>query len=166
MTHPRTPSSKTTLTRLANYTLFAFLSLILLCLILLTPADAIYQCWVTNRLTNIFIITGGYVVTFLLTVLIYATRIYTNRSVLGGIPKAWIPIEKEDVGKSVRRIVVEGLGRSALVAGGSRPRDLTTTNIDTPAGAGEGASKGEEKKGLLGGFDFDIDPDHPPWGVI
>ncbi|KAL2798427.1 hypothetical protein BJX66DRAFT_295587 [Aspergillus keveii] len=171
------PSSTLT-TTLLNYAVFTFLSIILLCLIILTPADAIYQCYVTHRLTNIFIITGGYVVTFLLVVLIYATRIYTNRTVLSGIPKAWIPIEREDVGKSVRRLVVEGLRRSALVAHGARPRDLSTQ--DTAAGArgvsgddgGYGiravnsADGGEEIRGLLRGFDYDIDPAHPPWGVV
>ncbi|KAL2852370.1 hypothetical protein BJY01DRAFT_95084 [Aspergillus pseudoustus] len=177
-----TPTSKkpssTLTTTLLNYAVFTFLSIILLCLIILTPADAIYQCYVTHRLTNIFIITGGYVVTFLLAVLIYATRIYTNRTVLGGIPKAWIPVEREDVGKSVRRLVVEGLRRSALVAYGARPRDISTR--DTVAGtrgtrghndgygpaAVSGPDGGDERKGLLRGFDFDIDPAHPPWGVI
>ncbi|KAL4908241.1 hypothetical protein BDW74DRAFT_98754 [Aspergillus multicolor] len=180
---PTTPTSAnrnrkgSALFRFLNYTVFIFLSIILLCLIVLTPADAIYQCYVTHRLTNIFIITGGYVVTFLLAVLIYATRIYTNRSVLGGIPKAWIPIEKEDVGKSVRRLVVEGLGRSALIARGARPRSLRSTNgarsgnahvdANTGAGAGEvGDGDGEEREGLLRGFDYDLDPANPPWGVI
>ncbi|KAL4821821.1 hypothetical protein BDW67DRAFT_149596 [Aspergillus spinulosporus] len=167
--------NRTTITRLLNYTVFTFLSIILLCLILLTPADAIYQCYVTHRLTNIFIITGGYVVTFLLTVLIYATRIYTNRSVLGGIPKAWIPVEKEDVSKSVRRLVVEGLGRSALIARGARPRNLgRDSGANGPrygdgggqAFADAGADDNEERKGLLRGFDYDVDPANPPWGVI
>ncbi|KAL2866562.1 uncharacterized protein BJX67DRAFT_130808 [Aspergillus lucknowensis] len=158
---PSRKSSSTLTTTLLNYTVFTFLSIILLCLILLTPADAIYQCYVTHRLTNIFIITGGYVVTFLLAVLIYATRIYTNRTVLAGIPKAWIPVEKEDVGKSVRRLVVEGLGRSALVAFGARPRGLSPQDAAVCASTG-----GEERKGLLRGFDYDLDPDNPPWGHI
>ncbi|KAL4976662.1 hypothetical protein BDW66DRAFT_134515 [Aspergillus desertorum] len=177
-TYPAT-RNRTTLSRLLNYTAFTFLSVILLCLILLTPADAIYQCYVTHRLTNIFIITGGYVVTFLLAVLIYATRIYTNRSVLGGIPKAWIPVEKEDVGKSVRRLVVEGLGRSALIAWGARPRKIVRgSGANEPrvgdgdgqafadADAGAGTEDGEEREGLLRGFDYDVDPENPPWGVI
>ncbi|KAL4990636.1 hypothetical protein BDW68DRAFT_154122 [Aspergillus falconensis] len=171
--------NRTTLSRLLNYTVFTFLSIILLCLILLTPADAIYQCYVTHRLTNIFIITGGYIVTFLLAVLIYATRIYTNRSVLGGIPKAWIPVEKQDVGKSVRRLVVEGLGRSALIARGARPRNLgRDSSANRPrdgdgngqaladTGTGAVAGEGEEREGLLRGFDYDVDPENPPWGVI
>ncbi|KAL3457591.1 hypothetical protein BJX64DRAFT_16018 [Aspergillus heterothallicus] len=175
---PTSQKPSSTLTTLLNYAVFTFLSIILLCLIILTPADAIYQCYVTHRLTNIFIITGGYVVTFLLVVLIYATRIYTNRTVLAGIPKAWIPVEREDVGKSVRRLVVEGLRRSALIAYGARPRDLSIRDTAVYAfsapghddgydgGAIDGKDGGEEINGLLRGFDYDIDPTHPPWGVI
>ncbi|KAL4947969.1 hypothetical protein BDW69DRAFT_177364 [Aspergillus filifer] len=173
---------KASLPHILHYTLFTFLAIICLCLIVLTPADAIYQCYITHRLTNIFIITGGYVVTFILAVLVYATRIYTNRTVLGGIPKAWIPVEKEDVGKSVRRLVVEGLGRSALIAGGARPRRLdgrgggngtNRVRVNAGTGANENAlavtgdgNNGEEREGLLRGFDYDIDPANPPWGVI
>jgi len=137
------------LERFFNSTLFFFLALILLCLILLTPVDAIYQCWETNRLTNIFFITGAYVITFLLAVLIYATRIYTNRSTLAGIPKAWIPVEKEDVNKSVRRLVVEGLARSAVISYQARPRDTSNE-----------AGSFQNYKHLL------IDPVNPPWGHV
>ena len=104
------------LDRVLNLTAFTFLSIILFCLILLTPADAIYQCYITKRLINIFFIAGAYIVTFILAVLIYATRIYTNRSVLTGIPKAWIPVGKEDVGTSVRRLVMDGFARSSIIA--------------------------------------------------
>ncbi|KAL4891868.1 Sucrase/ferredoxin-like-domain-containing protein [Aspergillus ambiguus] len=135
--------------RILNYTVFTFFAVILFLLILLTPVDAIYQCYITQRLTNIFIITGGYVVTFLLAVLIYATRIYTNRSALAGIPKAWIPVEKEDVGKSVRRLVVEGLARSAIVAYQARPRDT----------AADGDSFTDYEVPL-------VDRDRPPWGAV
>lgn len=135
--------------RFFNSTVFFFFALTLFCLILLTPADAIYQCYETNRLTNIFFITGAYVITFLLAVLIYATRIYTNRSTLAGIPKAWIPVEKEDVSKSVRRLVMEGLARSAVISYQARPRDLSSE-----------ADAFQNYKSLL------IDPEHPPWGAI
>lgn len=139
------------LERALQYTVFVVLAVILFCLVLLTPSDAIYQCYVTQRLTNIFIITGGYVVTFLLTALIYATRIYTNRTVLSGIPKAWIPIEKEDVGKSVRRLVVEGLARSAIIAYQARPRD--------PAADAEADAFDEYPM-------LQIDAARPPWGAV
>ncbi|KAL2005797.1 hypothetical protein VTN00DRAFT_10290 [Thermoascus crustaceus] len=135
--------------RILYTTVFAFLSFVLLCLILLTPGDAIYQCYKNHKLTNIFIITGAYIITFLLAALIYASRIYTNRSVLAGIPKAWIPVEKADVGKSVRRLVVEGFARSAIIAYQARPRDTS----------------GEED----GPLDYQmlmVDRERPPWGHI
>ena len=132
-----------------NSSSFFFFSLICLGLICLTPADAIYQCWVTRRLTNIFFIAGAYVLTFVLAFLIYATRLYTNRTALAGIPKVWIPVEEEDVTKSVRRLVVEGLARSAIIAYQACPRDTT----------------GEEDS-FLNYKDLAIDPKHPPWGSV
>ncbi|KAJ6084079.1 hypothetical protein N7486_010879 [Penicillium sp. IBT 16267x] len=137
------------LERVLNTSFFFFLALILFALILLTPADAIYQCYKTNQLTDIFFITGAYVITFILAVLIYSTRIYTNRSTLAGIPKAWIPVEKEDVSKSVRRMVKEGLARSAVVSYQARPRDTS----------GE-ADSFQNYEPLL------IDPKRPPWGRV
>ncbi|KAL4788119.1 hypothetical protein BJX76DRAFT_197556 [Aspergillus varians] len=161
-------NSSSTIARLLNYTVFTLLSILLLCLIVLTPADAVYQCYITHRLTNIFIIIGGYFVTLLLAVLIYATRIYTNRTVIGGIPKAWIPVEKEDVGKSVRRLVVEGLRRSALVAWGARPREVKAREQAHVLALADTTSdyNDVEQEGLLRGFDYDVDPANPPWGVI
>ncbi|GKZ39633.1 hypothetical protein AbraIFM66950_000794 [Aspergillus brasiliensis] len=135
--------------RVLNLTVFIFFSVVLFLCIILTPADAIYQCYITQRLTNIFIITGGYVVTFILAVLIYTTRIYTNRTVLSGIPKAWIPVEREDVGKSVRRLVKEGLAHSAIIAYQARPRDIAADGHDF---------SGYES--LL------VDYDNPPWGEV
>ncbi|KAF4239744.1 hypothetical protein CNMCM6805_005629 [Aspergillus fumigatiaffinis] len=135
--------------RILNYAAFTFFSVLLICLIILTPADAIYQCYKTHRLTNIFFITGAYVATFILAALIYATRIYTNRTVLSAIPKAWIPVEKEDVGKSVRRLVVEGLARSAIIAYQARPRDM----------AADG-DKFADYPMLV------VDRDRPPWGRV
>jgi hypothetical protein len=137
------------LERFLNTTGFSFFALILVCLILLTPADAIYQCYETNRLTNIFFITGAYVTTLILAVLIYATRIYTNRNALTGIPKAWIPVEKQDVNKSVRRLVKEGLARSAVIAYQARPRDVSTDEDSF-----------QSYRPLL------INSERPPWGQV
>lgn len=136
--------------RIFYITLFVILYVVLLALILFTPGEAIYQCYKNHNLTDIFIITGAYVITFLVALLIYSTRIYTNRTVLAGIPKAWIPVEKEDVGKSVRRLVVEGLARSAIIAYRARPKDLTA----------------EEEEQPLDDHTLMIDREHPPWGHI
>ncbi|KAJ5823249.1 hypothetical protein N7447_005589 [Penicillium robsamsonii] len=137
------------LERLLNTTGFFFFAIILFCLIILTPVDTIYQCYETNRYTNVFFIIGAYVITFILAALIYATRIYTNRSALTGIPKAWIPVEREDVSKSVRRLVKEGLVRSAVIAYQARPRDISTDEDDF-----------QNYRPLL------IDPERPPWGYV
>ncbi|EEH08117.1 sucrase/ferredoxin domain-containing protein [Histoplasma capsulatum G186AR] len=116
---------KTRLSRVFYTTFFTVLAFIFFILTLLTPADTIYQSSKTRRLGNVFIVSGVYIITLLLAILIYASRIFTNRSVLAGIPKPWIPVEKPDVPKSVRRLVVKGLSRSAIIAQQSRPRDRT-----------------------------------------
>ena len=88
-----------------------------------TPADTIYESYKRNRLIDIFLIAGVYVFTALLAALIYASRIYTNRSVLKDIPKTFMPIEKEDLpGRRVHRLIQECLERSAVIAYQARPR--------------------------------------------
>lgn len=103
-----------------TYTLLFFILIILLGV---TPADTIYQSIRSNDIQKIFIVAGVYVLTFLITILIYATRLYTNRSVLAGIPKAYIPVENGEVGKMVRRMILKNLKRSAIIAWDSKPRD-------------------------------------------
>ncbi|KAL1965069.1 hypothetical protein VTN77DRAFT_6129 [Rasamsonia byssochlamydoides] len=137
------------LLRILSSTIYAVLNIILFCLTLLTPGDFIYQCYKNHRPTNIFIVTGAYIITVALALFFYASRIYTNRTVLSGIPKAWIPVETGDVGKSVRRLVVEGLARSAIIAYQARPRDLS-----------DEANEPRHDKTLS------VDRDRPPWGVI
>lgn len=158
--------------RIVLSTAFTFLLVVLFCLIIISPVDAIYQCYTTRRLINIFFIAGAYIITFLLALLIYASRILTNRSVLSGIPKAWIPVEKEDVSKSVRRLVVEGLARSAIIAYQARPRDTTMAGgtkfedyddddgAATTTGGGGEADSTADYRALL------VDRERPPWGHI
>lgn len=110
--------------------LFIILSIILFLLTIVTPGDIIFQSLRNNRLGNIFAIASVYIVALLLSLLIYLTRLYTNRSVLGGIPRPWVPVEKPDVPKSVRRLVVEGLTRSAVIAQQATPRDRTDEDND------------------------------------
>jgi hypothetical protein len=105
-------------------TTYTVLFSITLGLLVVTPADTIYQSIRTDEIQKIFVISGVYFLTFLITILIYSTRLYTNRSVLQGIPKAYLPIEDGEVGKLVRRLIVKDLKRSAIVAWDSRPRDL------------------------------------------
>lgn len=117
MAHPR-------IFRIYYSTLFTFLSIVLLALLLITPIDAITQALSNNQLYDVFVIAGGYLLTLLLALIVYASRLYTNRTVIAGIPKTWIPIEKGDVRDSVRKMIVESLSRSAVIAWYARPRVL------------------------------------------
>ncbi|KZZ90016.1 hypothetical protein AAP_03966 [Ascosphaera apis ARSEF 7405] len=137
---------------------FGFLSFVFLLLTLVSPGDLIYQAYSNHRLGNIFVVAGVYVVTFLIAALIYACRILTNRSVLAGIPKPWIPIEKPDVAQSVRRQIVAGLTRSAIIAQQAHPRDCRFEDIGAldPDLTLIGNASHEGREGEIDG----------PWGTI
>lgn len=120
MSHPR-------LFGIFYSTFFTLLNIVTLGLLLITPADAINQALSNNQIYNVFVIAGGYLLTLILAILIYASRLYTNRTVIAGIPKTWIPVEKGDVRKSVRKIIMESLSRSAVIAWNARPRVLDHT---------------------------------------
>ena len=115
--------------RIFYSTTFSVFALILILLLLVTPADQIYQAFRNKQIYNVFIVAGAYILTLLTAIVLYAFRLYTNRTVLATIPKAWSPIEKSDVGKRVRRLVMEHFERSALIAFESRPRDLRNEKI-------------------------------------
>jgi hypothetical protein len=112
--------------------LFTVLNIVLLVLLLITPADAIQQALNNNQLYNVFVIAGCYLLTLILVIIIYASSLYTNRTVLATIPKTWVPVEKGDVGKSVRKMIVESLVRSAVIAWNARPRISDYTNTSPP----------------------------------
>ncbi|KAH8819955.1 hypothetical protein F5884DRAFT_762357 [Xylogone sp. PMI_703] len=101
---------------------FSILCLILLGLLIVTPADAIRQALHNRQIYNVFVIAGCYFLTIFLATLIYASRLYTTRSVLAAIPKTWIPVEKGDVKERVRKMISDGLKRSAWIAWNARPR--------------------------------------------
>ena len=102
---------------------YTIVFLVIAALVLVTPADAVYQAYRESRWIDIIIIGGGYVLTALIAILIYASRLYTNRVVLNSIPKTYIPIEKEDLpAKKVRNMIVDGLTSSAVIAYQARPK--------------------------------------------
>lgn len=121
--------------RVVYSTSYTALFLLLIAHIVLTPADAIYQSYKAGRLFDIFQVAGAYVLTALVCALLYASRLYTNRSVLKDIPKNFMPIEKEDLpGKRVRRLIVDSLARSVVIAYQARPRpkspEIESLSID------------------------------------
>ena len=110
--------------RIFYSTSFTFVFLLLLAFVIVSPADAVWQSYKAARYLDVFIIAGVYVLTGIVAVLILASRLYTNRSVLASIPKTYMPIEPEDVGNKVRKMVKESLDRSAVIAFNVRPKVL------------------------------------------
>lgn len=101
---------------------YYFIYLVLLAFLIVSPIDLIRQAIITKQNYSILIVALCYLVTILIVVFIYATRLYYNKAVLDSIPKSWIPIEKGDVPRDVRQLVVAGLSRSAAIAYEARPR--------------------------------------------
>ena len=147
-----------------TYTLLYSLTLLLLAI---TPASVIWSAIEASAYQYIFMIGGIYILVALFAIFIYSSRLYTNRTVLAGVGKAYIPIEDGEVGKNVRGMIVGQLERSAIVAWESRPRDL------------EGEIMQAERSGLLPedtlsvdhndymvGRIIAVDPAAPPWGRV
>lgn len=111
--------------RIFYSTSFTIISLFLLTLLLITPVDHIRQAFRDRKIYDIFIIAGAYLLTLLVSVLLYASRLFGNRSVLASIPRPWSPVENGDVNKRMRHLIAEGLKNSAVIAYRARPRDLS-----------------------------------------
>lgn len=109
--------------RIFYSTSFTIVFLLLVCFVCVTPADAIYESYKRRRTLDIFLMSGAYVVTALIAILIYASRLYTNRSILKDIPKSFMPIEKEELpGRRVHKLIQDCLAKSAVIAYQARPR--------------------------------------------
>jgi hypothetical protein len=92
--------------------------------------------------------------------------------VLSAIPKTWIPVEKGDVNKKVRKMIVASLSRSAAIAWDSRPRipqyprtivnePNTRDPVVRPVHMHGDQSEQERKEDTI-----TIPPDLPVWGEI
>ncbi|RDL40786.1 Uncharacterized protein BP5553_00765 [Venustampulla echinocandica] len=160
---------------------FTILCIVLVGLLTITPADAIRQALTNKQLYNVFVIAGCYFITIFFAFLIYASRLYTNRAVLSGIPKTWIPVEKGEVTKYVRRMIVAGLNRSAAIAWDSRPRispqpaitvsvpDARDSIAKLPDSEGKDRESGWLRRKLQSEKEedtIDILPPRPVWGEI
>lgn len=165
-----------------TYTTLLIVTLLLLCV---SPGDTIYQSIKTKEIQKLFVIGGVYLLTFLIVLLIYSTRIYTNRTVLANIPKGYIPVEEGEIGKGVRKMVVKQLRRSAVLAWDTRPRDVRgETDVDNdgdeddllsrPNTADSKKEKHEKEKAQKnkGHHHTDdttiihVDAKSPPWGHV
>lgn len=153
-------------------TTYTVLFFILIVFLAVTPAETIYQSIRTNELQKLFVIGGVYLLTFLIVLLVYSTRLYTNRSVLQAIPKPYIPVEDGEVGKLVRRMVVKALKRSALVAWDSRPRDVRGEARCDDHGDGRPQTAERSEHGFRRrrhGYESTVvavSAQSPPWGLV
>lgn len=101
---------------------YVFLSLIVLLLLLVTPADNVRLALQNHQNLHVLTTVICLSVTLLFVVLLYFARLYVNRTALANIPKPWIPIGRGEVKKSVRKMIVASLSRSAAIAYESKPR--------------------------------------------
>lgn len=167
----------------STYTIFF---VILLFLLTATPADIVYQSirFRNPQLYNVFIVAGVHLLTVVLAIFIYASRIYTNRTVLAGIPKSYIPVEPGEVGKNVRRMIAKQLERSALIVWDARPRDLgaevqsddknRTTSSQPPTAQQQQQPAQRNHPSTIKNYTRPLDPatvipisaSAPPWGPI
>ncbi|KAI0133404.1 hypothetical protein F4776DRAFT_134559 [Hypoxylon sp. NC0597] len=109
--------------RIAYNSVYVLLCLLLAALLLVVPGDFIRQVlFLNNKYINLIVLAIVFVITLLIILFIYALRLYVTRTVLASIPKTWIPIEKGDVPKEVRKMVVTDLGRSAAIAWAAHPK--------------------------------------------
>lgn len=86
---------------------------------------------------------------------------------MAGMGKAYIPVEPGEVGKSVRKMIVNQFVRSAMVAWESRPRDLVGEVLQAEQTVflpPETQSIG--RNDYLVGREIPIDPSSPPWGDV
>ncbi|KAL9620629.1 MAG: hypothetical protein Q9160_004883 [Pyrenula sp. 1 TL-2023] len=136
--------------RIFYSTTFTVIFLVLLAHVLVAPADAVYQAYKKKRLVNVFVVAGVYVVTAIIAAVLYASRLYTNRSILNAIPKTYVPVEEGDVGRSVRRIIADGIAESALIAYEAKPRTAKVEALQEISTMG----------------DQDDEASCPSWGII
>lgn len=140
--------------RIFYSTTFTILSLFLAALLLITPIDQIYQAFSHRQFYNIAMIAGIHLLTFLVAVFLYASRLFANRTTLAKIPRSWSPTEKGDVKKRVRLLVAENLKRSAIIAYKAHPRDCSDeiTQSDGDVNASDHVQR--------------VNPAIPVWGII
>ena len=117
------PNARSILFRIFYSTTFTTLFLILIVIIGISPSDKLYESYRRNRLVDIFLDTGAYVIAALLALFLYASRLFTNRSILRDIPKNFMPIARTEVPRrAIYRLIEEYMARSAIIAYHAKPR--------------------------------------------
>lgn len=147
-----------------TYTALYILTLVFL---LITPVTMAWTTIQQEAIQYTIMIGGAYVLTAIIAIFIYSSRLYTNRSVLSAVGKAYVPIEDGEVGKIIRKMIVKQLHRSAIVAWEARPRDLYGEILRAEQeGILPQASESVDREDYTVGSQILIDPARPPWGDI
>lgn len=107
--------------RVAYGSAYVLLHLVLVGLLLVTPSDAIGRSIHNAQNYNVWIVAVAAVAAVAVVGFVYAFRLYSNKTALASIPKAWVPFGKGDVDNAVHRMVAAGLDRSAAVARRAQP---------------------------------------------
>lgn len=152
--------------RILYRSVYFLLYVVLLGLLLITPADAIERSIENAQRYNIWILTIGYAVTIFIVCFIYAMRLYVNKTVLASIPKAWVPIQKADLKKVVYRMIVVGLNRSAAVASEARPRVHEDEEGEQDQGEQRRVKIGRKKQTAAEELGVALPPHDDVWGEI
>ncbi|QIW99457.1 hypothetical protein AMS68_004975 [Peltaster fructicola] len=146
-----------------TYTVIFIITLIFLAI---TPGSLLFEAFRNTALQYVFIIGGVYILTAIIAIFIYSSRLYTNRSVLAAVGKAYIPIEDGEIGKSVRKLIVGQLERSAVISWESRPRDVKgEIAFAQKEGLTLAASMNESQVDTIGSI-IPIKTRNPPWGDV
>ncbi|KAL8956431.1 MAG: hypothetical protein Q9193_006054, partial [Seirophora villosa] len=153
--------------RIFYSTTFTVLAVITAVLLLLTPGNLVYEAFRYRRITSIFIVASVYVLTLIVAVLLYASRLYTNRRALVHIPKDWSPLKEGDVENKVRKLVADKLEEVTVIAYKSRPRDLSKDNQQGAPHDRGGPQQDNVQVIRPGALESERPPEKiPPWGII
>ena len=96
--------------RIVYNAIYVLLCLVTATLLLVVPGDIATQAiFLSHSWINVIILGIVIALALLIILFVYVTRLYITRMALAAIPRAWIPIEKSDVAKHVRELILQDL---------------------------------------------------------
>ncbi|EPE07550.1 sucrase ferredoxin domain-containing protein [Ophiostoma piceae UAMH 11346] len=138
--------------RVVYASIYTFLHILVVALLLVTPGDIINQSRQRHDIVPIIIVSVAYVAAIITVAFVFFLRLFLNRAVLNSIPKSWIPIGKGDVRKHVRKMIAAGLSRSAAIAFVSRPRIVSDELFEDMCPMLSAGARGAEGALMSGGM--------------
>ncbi|KAK5997311.1 hypothetical protein PT974_02666 [Cladobotryum mycophilum] len=145
---------------------YGLLYVLLVGLLLITPADIIEQSVKDKQYYNVWILAVVYFITTVIVCFVYLVRLYVVKVNLDAIPRDYIPIEREDVPKHVYKMIQAGLSRSAAIAYAARPRVWTEEERESRQHTRDGGNELPRMRRLSDGIAITLPTPEPVWGVI